>query len=159
MLEFKLGCYTSTLLRRVQDLSNNWLPIGGYTPQSGCHWTNYKVGSWTGSLGNQLQAKDSNQVTSTSWLLSWMAGKSNPSTSQRPWALGNVLWWLTQARRRRRGSFVHLPQGRTIEVCVPNLVQSLQQRTEYAALLHGLRLAVSLDIKRLLICGDSLLVV
>src|SRR6185295_10543982 len=47
-----------------------------------------------------------------------MAGKSNSSTPEHSRALGDVLRWLTQDRWRRRRSFVHLPQRRTIEVCV-----------------------------------------
>jgi ribonuclease HI len=39
------------------------------------------------------------------------------------------------------------------------LFQVLNNEAEYEALLHGLRLAVSLGIKRLLVYGDSLLVV
>ena len=40
----------SPLLRQVQELSCYWFPIGGYTPQSGHHWKNFKVGSRTGGL-------------------------------------------------------------------------------------------------------------
>ena len=44
-------------------------------------------------------------------------------------------------------------------MCVQILFKDSNYETEYEALLHGLRLAVSLGIKRLLVYGDSLLVV
>ena len=88
-----------------------------------------------------------------------MAVKSNPSTSQRPRALGYVFRWFTQARRRRRRSSIHLPKGEKLKYVFQILFKVSNNEAEYEALLHGRHLAVSLGIKRLLVYGNSLLVV
>ena len=87
-----------------------------------------------------------------------MAEKSNSSTPELSRALGDVLRWLTQDRWRRCRSFVHLPREQ-LKYVFQILFKVSNNEAEYEALLHGLRLAVSLGIKRLLVYGDSLLVV
>ena len=51
------------------------------------------------------------------------------------------------------------PKGERLKYMFQILFKVSNNESEYEALLHGLRLAVSLGIKRLLIYGDSLLVV
>ena len=51
------------------------------------------------------------------------------------------------------------PKGGQLKYVFQILFKISNNEAEYEALLHGLRLAVSLDIKRLLVYGDSLLVV
>ena len=51
------------------------------------------------------------------------------------------------------------PKGEQLKYVFQILFKVSNNEAEYEALLHGLRLAVSLGIKRLLIYGDSLLVV
>jgi ribonuclease HI len=51
------------------------------------------------------------------------------------------------------------PRGEQLNYVFQILFEVSNNEVEYEALLHGLRLAVSLGIKRLLIYGDSLLVV
>src|SRR6185312_5082265 len=51
------------------------------------------------------------------------------------------------------------PKGKQLKYVFQILFKVSKNKAEYEALLHGLRLAVSLGIKRLLIYGDSLLVV
>ena len=54
--------------------------------------------------------------------------------------------------------FIH-PKGEQLKYVFQILFKVSNNEAEYVALLHGLRLAVSLGIKRLLVYGDSLLVV
>jgi ribonuclease HI len=51
------------------------------------------------------------------------------------------------------------PRGEQLNYVFQILIKASNNEAEYEALLHGLCLAVSLGIKRLLIYGDSLLVV
>jgi ribonuclease HI len=51
------------------------------------------------------------------------------------------------------------PKGEWLKYLLQILFEVSNNEAEYEALLHGLRLAVSLGIKRLLVFGDSLLVV
>ena len=51
------------------------------------------------------------------------------------------------------------PKGEQLKYMFQILFKVSNNEAEYKALLHGLRLAVSLGIKRLLVYGDSLLVV
>ena len=88
-----------------------------------------------------------------------MAGNPNSSTPEHSRALGDVLRRLTQDRRRRCRSFVHHPKGEQLKYVFQILFKVSNNEAEYEALLHGLRLAVSLGIKRLLVYNDSLLVV
>ena len=51
------------------------------------------------------------------------------------------------------------PKGEQLKYVFQILFKVSNNEAEYEALLHGLRLAVTLGIKRLLVYGDSLLVV
>src|SRR6185312_13899217 len=51
------------------------------------------------------------------------------------------------------------PKGQQLKYVFQILFKVSNNEAEYEALLHGLRLAVSLGIKRILVYGDSLLVV
>jgi ribonuclease HI len=51
------------------------------------------------------------------------------------------------------------PRGEQLKYVLQILWEVSNNETEYEALLHGLRLGISLGIKRLLVYGDSLLVV
>ena len=51
------------------------------------------------------------------------------------------------------------PKGEQLKYVFQILFEVSNNEAEYEALLHGLRLAISLGIKRFLIYGDSLLVV
>ena len=51
------------------------------------------------------------------------------------------------------------PKGEQLKYIFQILFEVSNNEAEYEALLHGLRLAISLGIKRLLVYGDSLLVV
>ena len=51
------------------------------------------------------------------------------------------------------------PKGEQLKYVFQILFEVSNNKAEYEALLHGLRLAISLGNKRLLVYGDSLLVV
>jgi ribonuclease HI len=51
------------------------------------------------------------------------------------------------------------PKGKQLKYVLQILFEVSNNKAEYEALLHGLRLAVSLGIKRLLIYGDSFLII
>jgi ribonuclease HI len=50
------------------------------------------------------------------------------------------------------------PRGKQLKYVFQILFEVSNNEAEYEALLHGLRLAISLGIKRLLVYGDSLLI-
>ena len=51
------------------------------------------------------------------------------------------------------------PKGEQLKYVFQILFEVSNNEVEYESLLHGLRVAISLGIKRLLVYGDSLLVV
>jgi len=51
------------------------------------------------------------------------------------------------------------PKGEQLKYVLQILFEVSNNEAEYEALLHGLRLAISLGIKRLLVFGDSIIVV
>ena len=55
--------------------------------------------------------------------------------------------------------FSSLQKGEQLKYVFQILFEVSNNEAEYEALLHGLQLAISLGIKRLLVYGDSLLVV
>ena len=57
------------------------------------------------------------------------------------------------------GVLFNSPKGEQLKYVFQILFEVSNNEAEYEALLHGLRLAISLSIKRLLVYGDSLLVV
>jgi ribonuclease HI len=57
------------------------------------------------------------------------------------------------------GALFISPKCEQIKYVLQILWKLSNNKAEYEALLHGLRLAISLGIKRLLVYGDSLLVV
>jgi ribonuclease HI len=82
--------------------------------------------------------------------------KPSGSPSQAAKALGHVLCGSLKLGGGGAGLLFISPKGEQLKYVFQIL---LQVYAEYEALLHGLCLAVSLGIKRLLIYGDSLLVV
>ena len=88
-----------------------------------------------------------------------MAGESNPSTHNVPehW----VMYFDGSLKLDGGGAGVLFisPKGEQLKYVFQILFKVSNNEAKYEALLHGLRLAVSLGIKRLLVYGDSLLVV
>ena len=85
-----------------------------------------------------------------------MAGKSNSSTPEH-W----VMYFDGSLKIDGGGAGVLFisPKGEQLKYVFQILFKVSNNEAEYEALLHGLRLAVSLGIKRLFVYGDSLLVV
>jgi ribonuclease HI len=57
------------------------------------------------------------------------------------------------------GVFFISPDGKQLKYVLQILWQATNNEAEYEALIHGLRVAISLGIKRLLVYGDSAVVV
>ena len=88
-----------------------------------------------------------------------MEGKSTPAPHNVPkhW----VMYFDGSLKLDGGGAGVLFisPKGEQLKYVFQILFKVSNNEAEYEALLHGLRLAVSLGIKRLLVYGDSLLVV
>jgi ribonuclease HI len=73
--------------------------------------------------------------------------------------LGDVLRRFAQARRRGCRVLLISPSGEQLKYVLQIFCKVPNNKVEYEALLHGLRLAASLGIKRLLVYGDSAVVI
>jgi len=51
------------------------------------------------------------------------------------------------------------PEGKQLKYVLQILLSATNNKEEYEALLHSLRVVVSFGIKRLLICGDSSVII
>jgi ribonuclease HI len=74
---------------------------------------------------------------------------------RRAKTLDNVLRQCPQPRRRRRRLITYLSSGEQLKYVLQIHYKASNNRAEYEALIHRLRVAVSLGIKRLLAFGDS----
>jgi ribonuclease HI len=73
--------------------------------------------------------------------------------------LGDVLRRLTQARGRKCRSTSDSPKGKQLKYVLQIFWKVSNNEVEYEALLHRLRLTISLGIKRLLVYGDFAVVI
>jgi ribonuclease HI len=53
----------------------------------------------------------------------------------------------------------NVSKGRKLQICYANAFLASNNATEYEALLHGLRIAIALNIRRLRVLGASLLII
>jgi hypothetical protein len=85
--------------------------------------------------------------------------KQLPTPTERPehW----VMYFDGSLKLKATGAGVLLisPKGEQLEYVLQIFWKVSNKEAEYQALLHGLRLAASLDIKRLLVYGDSAVVI
>jgi hypothetical protein len=85
--------------------------------------------------------------------------KQLPTPTERPehW----VMYFDGSLKLKATGAGVLLisPKGEQLEYVLQIFWKVSNKEAEYEALLHGLRLAASLDIKRLLVYGDSAVVI
>jgi ribonuclease HI len=88
-----------------------------------------------------------------------VAGELVTNPNRAPRTLGDVLRRFTQAQGCRRRGTPDLSKGRTTQVCLADLLEVSNKEAEYEALLHWLRLVIALGIKRLLVYGDSTMVI
>jgi ribonuclease HI len=75
------------------------------------------------------------------------------------WTLDYVLRRHPQPRRSRHRCVTHLSQGEQFKYVLQIHFKASSNGAEYEALIHGLRIAVYLGIKRLLAFGDSKVVI
>jgi ribonuclease HI len=88
-----------------------------------------------------------------------MARESATNSNRATKALGDVLRRFAQARRCRCRVLLISPSGEQLKYVLQIFCKVPNNKVEYEALLHGLRLAASLGIKRLLVYGDSAVVI
>jgi ribonuclease HI len=67
----------------------------------------------------------------------------------------NVLWWLAEVA----GILFIAPGGEQLKYALQLLFPAPNNAVEYEALIHGLNIAVSLSMKKLMVYGDSLVVI
>jgi ribonuclease HI len=88
-----------------------------------------------------------------------MAGESAANSNQATRALGDVLRRLTKLEGAGAGVLLISPTGEQLKYVLQIFWKISNNEAKYEALLHGLRLAASLGIKRLLVYGDSAVVI
>jgi ribonuclease HI len=85
----------------------------------------------------------------------------NPTTNTRnhPQPQEDVLWWITKLGGAGTGVLFISPDRKQLKYILQILWQATNNETEYEALIHELRVAITLVIKWLLVYGDSAVVV
>jgi ribonuclease HI len=73
--------------------------------------------------------------------------------------LNDVLRWLVETTRGRGKILFIAPRGDQLKYALKLLFPSSNNVAEYEALIHGLNIAVSPGIKKLMVYGDSLVVI
>jgi ribonuclease HI len=71
----------------------------------------------------------------------------------------DVFRWVAEIVRSRAGILFIAPKGDQLKYALHLLFPASNNVAEYEALMHGLSIAVSLRIKRLMVYGDSLVVI
>ena len=106
-----------------------------------------------------LQTKGSYQVASSSqFLAEWRENQIRaPASTSDHW----IIYFDGSLKLGGGGAIILFfsPKGEELKYVFQILFEVSNNEAEYEALLHGLCLAKSLGIKRLLVYGDSLLVV
>jgi ribonuclease HI len=88
-----------------------------------------------------------------------MVGESAANSNQATRALGDVLRRFTKLEGVGVGVLLISPKGEKLQYVLQIFWKVSNNEAEYEALLYGLGLAVSLGIKRLLVYGDSAVVI
>jgi ribonuclease HI len=73
--------------------------------------------------------------------------------------LEDVLRWLTETAGAGAGILFIAPRWDNLKYALQLLFPASNNATEYEALIHGLNIAVSLGIKKLMVYGDSVVVI
>jgi ribonuclease HI len=73
--------------------------------------------------------------------------------------MANVFRWLVEAAGAGAGILFIAPGGEQLKYAFQLLFPASNNAAEYEALIHGLNIAMSLGIKRLMVYGDSLVVI
>jgi hypothetical protein len=135
------------LLRRVQDHCDYGFPVGGYSSQSRRHWAYIKVGSGTRGFVNRLQATHYNQVSSSVDFMAEWRENQIPTPVDKPehW----IMYFDGSLKLDDGGAGVVFisSRGEQLKYVLQILWEVSINEAEYEALLHGLRLAISLGIK------------
>jgi ribonuclease HI len=73
--------------------------------------------------------------------------------------MANVFRWLVEAAGAGAGILFIAPRGEQLKYALQLLFPTSNNAAEYEALIHGLNIAISLGIKRLMVYADSLVVI
>jgi ribonuclease HI len=73
--------------------------------------------------------------------------------------MANVFRWLVKAAGAGAGILFIAPGGEQLKHGLQLLFPASNNAAEYEALIHGLNIAISLSIKRLMVNGDSMVVI
>jgi ribonuclease HI len=93
-------------------------------------------------------------------LTSYQNGPSNKcQITQRLQKYGGCIRWLVKAAGASAGILFIAPGGEQLKYALQLLFSASNNAAEYEALIHGLNIAISLGIKRLMVYGDSLVVI
>jgi hypothetical protein len=111
------------------------------------------------SLSGQLNSAPSTLTSSHAQPSSRMVGESTANSNRTTRALGDVFRQFTQARGRRCRGTLDLSEGRTTQVRPVDFLEGLKQRSRVRSYTTWAPPAISLGIKRLLIYGDSAVVI
>jgi ribonuclease HI len=71
----------------------------------------------------------------------------------------DVFLWLVEAAGAGTGILFIAPRGEQLKYALQLSFSASNNAAEYEALIHGLNIAISLGIKRLMVYGDSLVVI
>jgi ribonuclease HI len=88
-----------------------------------------------------------------------MARESAANSNRATRAFGDVLEGSLKLEGASAGVLFISPKGEQLKYVLQILWKVSNNEAEYEALLHGIRLAISLGIKRLLVYGDSAVVI
>jgi ribonuclease HI len=73
--------------------------------------------------------------------------------------MANVFRWLAKTAGSRHRNPLHCPGGEQLKYALQLSFPASNNAAGYEALIHGLNIAISLGIKRLMVYGDSLVVI
>jgi ribonuclease HI len=73
--------------------------------------------------------------------------------------MADVFRRLAKIAGSRRWDPLHCPGGEQLKYALQLLFSASNNEAEYEALIHGLNIAISLGIKRLMVYEDSLVVI
>jgi ribonuclease HI len=121
-----------------------------------------RISKWAVELSTlNIDFKPRTTIKSQALATSWRSGGKNqlPTPTERPehW----VMYFDSSLKLEGAGAGVLLisPMGEQLKYVLQIFWKLSNNKAEYEALLHGLRLAASLGIKRLLVYGDSAVVI
>jgi hypothetical protein len=135
------------LLRRVQDHCDYGFSVGRYPTQLGCHGTYIKVGSGTGALSIDFKPRTAIKSQALVDFISECRENQMPTPVDKPEHRTMYFDGSLKLDGGGAGVLFISPKGEQLKYVLQILWEVSNNEAEYEALLHGLRLAISLGIK------------